>query len=403
MSSDLLKILKKSFFCKKISVVRKNILLLGENFSGGMFMTFLRGLLYPFSLIYGVVTYIRNKLFDWQILPSKSFDVPVIAIGNLSVGGTGKTPHTEYLIRMLQAHDYKVAVVSRGYKRKTKGFVPATENSTAQEIGDEPFQMKKKFPSLIVAVDEKRARGIEKLLELYPDIDVVLLDDAFQHRWVKAGFYILITNYFKPFNKDFLLPTGNLRECRSGARRADMLIVSKSPVVLSPIVRKEFVQHINQFHSNKILFSKVRHKKIKAFPGLDIPTNIDRVKNIIVFTGIADPYLLETYLKKYCDYLDTIHFPDHFDYSLNDIDLIKERFIRHYSKNKILVTTEKDVGRLLKKEIVESIKELPLYYVPIEIEFQGDDKEHFENKILTYVEKNKRNSQLHTAGDTGRS
>ncbi len=366
-------------------------------------MTFLRGLLYPFSIIYGLVTCIRNKLFDWNILPVKSFDVPVIAIGNLNVGGTGKTPHTEYLINLLQAQDYKVAVVSRGYKRKTKGFVLATEESNAQDIGDEPYQMKKKFPSLILAVDEKRVRGIENLLSLFPDIDVFLLDDAFQHRWVKAGFNILITNYFQPFNKDFLLPAGNLRESRSGARRADLLVVSKSPVVLSPIVRKEFVQHIKQFHSNEILFSKVRHQKIKAFPGLDIPTGIDRVKNIILFTGIADPYLLETYLRKYCDYLDTIHFPDHFDYSLKDIDVIKERFIRNFSKNKILVTTEKDVGRLLKKEIVESIKELPLYYVPIEIEFQGEDKERFDNKILSYVKENKRNRQLHTTGDSGRS
>ena len=362
-------------------------------------MNFLRGILYPFSILYGVVTYIRNKLFDWNIIPSKEFDIPVISIGNLSVGGTGKTPHTEYIIRLLSQQGYKIAVISRGYKRITKGFVLADENSTSQTIGDEPYQMNKKFPNLIFAVDEERVRGIENLLSLFPDIDVILMDDAFQHRHVKAGLSILITSYFKPFTKDFLLPTGNLREYRSGARRADLLVVSRSPVVLSPIVRQEYIKSIKECMNNNIFFSKVRHQKIKAFPGLDIKTDIDRVKNIIVFTGIADPYLLENYLKKYCDYLDTIHFPDHFDYSLKDIEKIRERYINNFSKDKILVTTEKDVGRLLKKDIVESIKDLPLYYVPIEVEFHGEDRERFDNKILNYVKENTRNGKVHKSTD----
>ncbi len=362
-------------------------------------MNVFRGLLYPFSIIYGIITYVRNKLFDWKIFPSKSFDIPIISIGNISVGGTGKTPHTEYVIKLLQKKGYKVAVISRGYKRNTKGFVLADINSTARDIGDEPFQMKQKFQDLIVAVDEKRVRGIENLLLLHPEIDVILMDDAFQHRWVKPGLSILITGYFSPFTKDYLLPTGNLREYRTGAKRADLLVVSRAPVVLSPIVRREYMRSIQECKAENIYFSKVMHQKIKAFPGLDIKTQIDRVKSITVFTGIADPYLLENYLRKYCDYLDTIHFPDHFDYDLQDIDKIKDRYVNNFSRDKILVTTEKDVGRLLKKDIVESIKDLPLYYVPIEVEFHGTDGERFDNKILNYVEENTRNRKIHKSAD----
>ncbi len=353
---------------------------------------FLKVILYPISLLYGVIISIRNKFFDWGIFPSKEFALPVISVGNLSVGGTGKTPHIEYLIRLLTNQSYKVAYLSRGYKRKTKGFILADENSTAYSIGDEAYQVSNKYPNIIIAVDKNRVKGIERLIHDFPDIDVILLDDAFQHRWVKPGLNILTTCFYHPFHKDHMLPSGRLREFKSGAKRADILIVTRSPVVLSPIVRKEFIEKTKFHQKQEIFFSKVRHLKIKPFPGFDIKTNIDRVKSIIVFTGIADPYLLERYLRKYCDYLDVIEFADHYDYTIKDIEMIKERYTKHFSQNKILVTTEKDISRLLKKEIVASIKDLPLYYVPIEVEFHEKESKNFDNEILNYVRKNSRNS-----------
>jgi tetraacyldisaccharide 4'-kinase len=197
-------------------------------------MNFLRKILFPFAVLYGFITSIRNFLFDYRILKSYSFPIPVIAVGNLSVGGTGKTPQIEYLIRLL-SNKYKIATLSRGYKRKSEGFILANATSNAEILGDEPFQFYKKFPNIQVAVDANRKNGIEQLLSQSNKPDVILLDDAFQHRKVKAGFYILLTAYNDLFINDFMLPTGNLRESRSGAKRADMIIVTKCPRDISEL------------------------------------------------------------------------------------------------------------------------------------------------------------------------
>lgn len=215
--------------------------------------------LYPASWLYGAAVMMRNKLFDWEVLQSKSFDIPIISVGNLAVGGTGKTPHTEYLIKSL-CNQYNVAVLSRGYKRHTKGYVLATPESTARSIGDEPYQMHQKFPSVTVAVDEKRCHGIEKLLALQkPSIDVILLDDAFQHRYVKPGLSILLTDYHRLFCDDTLLPAGRLREPISGKNRAQIVIVTKCPQDIKPIDYNIITKRLNLYPYQQLFFSSFRY------------------------------------------------------------------------------------------------------------------------------------------------
>ena len=207
-------------------------------------MSFIRKIVFPISIIYGIVTNIRNRMFDTGLLKSTRFELPVIAVGNLNVGGTGKTPQIEYLIRLLKASN-KIAVLSRGYKRKTSGFVLADETSDAKQIGDEPFQYYQKFKDIKVAVDEKRVHGIEQLLTTNNPPEIVLLDDAYQHRKVNAGFYILLTSYEKLYANDYLLPTGNLRESKSGAKRAQVVIVTKCPENLSEQEQQKISKKLN--------------------------------------------------------------------------------------------------------------------------------------------------------------
>ena len=259
--------------------------------------------LYPASWLYGAVVMMRNKLFDWEVLQSKSFDIPIISVGNLAVGGTGKTPHTEYLIKFL-CNQYKVAVLSRGYKRHTKGYVLATPESTARSIGDEPYQMHQKFPSVTVAVDEKRCHGIEKLLALQkPSIDVILLDDAFQHRYVKPGLSILLTDYHRLFCDDTLLPAGRLREPISGKNRAQIVIVTKCPQDIKPIDYNIITKRLNLYPYQQLFFSSFRYGNLQpVFPTMSPDTNaistnhevaLSSLTNtdILLMTGIASPAL----------------------------------------------------------------------------------------------------------------
>ncbi len=356
-------------------------------------MNILRIILLPFSFLYGFIILLRNKFFDWGIISSKPFPFPVISVGNLSVGGTGKSPHVEYLIRLLQ-NDFIIATLSRGYKRKTKGFLMAGDKPDVKQLGDEPCQFAHKFPEIKVAVDEKRVNGINNLSAKFPDLDVIILDDAFQHRHVKPGLSILLTDFHKLYSGDYPLPSGTLREFRSGAHRADIVIVTKSSNVLSPITKRNVEESLKLGTDQKIYFSYINHGKLTALPGLDFMPLGSRYSTILLVTGIANSYPLEVHLMKYCDNLEKISFPDHHQYTLKDIDRVVETFDDLFSQNKIIVTTEKDAMRLMDPHLSGKLKKLPLCYVPIEIVIHKEGRKELNDQIINYVKENRRNSKI---------
>ena len=334
-------------------------------------MNFLRKILFPFSILYGCITAIRNFLFDKGILRSYSFEVPVIAVGNLSVGGTGKTPQIEYLIRLL-APNYKIATLSRGYKRKSEGFVLADANSTAEILGDEPFQIHQKFPQITVAVDADRKNGIEKLLSLKDKPEVILLDDAFQHRRVKAGFYILLSAFDDLFCDDFLLPTGNLRESRKGAKRADVIIITKCPKDLSEIAQQNIINKIGL--EVPIYFSYIDYDDMVYNP--NETKKVVEIKSIdkLVIAGIAKPEPFFNYLEVSKE--DCLVYPDHHFFTEKDLQQIENR-----AKNKIVITTEKDFVRLSNQNLKSSI-----YYLPIKSDYISN-KDMFDAEVFSYVKR----------------
>ena len=335
-------------------------------------MKCIRFLLFPFTIIYAIVTTMRNFLFDVKLFKSTSFKKPVIAVGNLSVGGTGKTPQIEYLIQLLK-NKYKVAVLSRGYGRKTKGFVKAGATKKAQDIGDEPLQFFRKFNDITVAVDEDRVHGIQQLNES----NVILLDDAFQHRKVKAGFYVLLTKYDDLFSNDFVLPTGNLRERRVGAKRADVVVVTKCPDNLDAFQMEATKKLLGRYFGGPIFFSKISYATEVKSSGNTIATAKLKEFELVLVTGIANPKPLLKYLNGLGVNYSHINFPDHHEFSEKDIRSIQARFDSLSSENKIILTTEKDFVRL-------SEKVNNLYYLPIESTFVKDQNK-FDASIKSYI------------------
>jgi tetraacyldisaccharide 4'-kinase len=351
----------------------------------------MQSLLYPLSLVYGFFSMVRNWLFDWGILPSQSFDISIISIGNLSLGGTGKTPHIEYLIRLLKGN-FCIATLSRGYGRESKGFILGSKKSNIKYIGDEPMQFIKKFDKIKVAVDEKRSRGVRLLIAKVPELDIILLDDAFQHRYVKPGYSILLTDYHHLYFEDMVLPAGRLREFARGAKRADCIIVTKTPKVFSPITRRRIMADIRPKNHQQVFFSYIKY-------GEPLPVNDHKPETlpskhsfILLFTGIADNDLLKEHLGRICNDLTTIEFGDHHKYTLKDLEKIRNRYEGLPSQKKLLVTTEKDAMRLRTTELTQIVKAMPIYYIPIEIDFHGEDKQLFDKTIIGYVAENKRNS-----------
>tara|TARA_R110001592_G_scaffold290509_3_gene559663 strand:- start:392 stop:1384 length:993 start_codon:yes stop_codon:yes gene_type:complete len=330
-------------------------------------------------------------LFDWNLLKSTEYNFPVIVVGNLNVGGVGKTPHIEYLIRLLDK--YKLATLSRGYKRETSGFILADEKSTAATIGDEPQQIQKKFPHIIVAVDEKRVNGITEIKKSTPETQVILLDDAYQHRAVKAGINILITDYSKLYINDTILPSGRLREWAIGSNRADIIIVSKTPTVISPIDIRRIKEDLKPKSYQEIFFSYTKYGNLTSFAdtckNLTFPPS--DVNSVLLVTGIAKSGSLYYYIKDNYQTVEHLKYADHYLFQKEDIATIKNSFKDLYGNNKVIITTEKDIMRLSLPEIYNELKELPIFYIPIEICFHGNDKEEFDNKILKYVTANSRN------------
>lgn len=340
--------------------------------------------LMPFAWLYGLIMWFRNKLFDWGILTEKEHYIPIISIGNLSMGGTGKTPMVESLIRLFQ-EEYKLATLSRGYGRKTKGFVIADENATAKIIGDESMQYVKKFPKAVVAVSENRNRGVEKLLKRVPDLELIILDDAFQHRFIKAGLSILLTDFYHLYSDDYVFPAGSLREFRRGARRADIIIVTKTPIVLSPITRRRITAELKLQKRQLLLFSKISYDKLLPY----FDNNKKRLKkhysHIVLFSGIANNYPLQDHLQQFCTDLTTLSFSDHHEYKPKDIDKILEAYNNVFSQNKILVTTEKDIMRLKSCELTSLFEGIPFYYIPIRTVFHNGDGELLSKASLSFL------------------
>ncbi|MFV0531102.1 MAG: tetraacyldisaccharide 4'-kinase [Flavobacteriales bacterium] len=331
-----------------------------------------RIILLPISIPYGIITYIRNKLYDQGILKSTSFNLPIICIGNLSIGGTGKTPHTEYIIHLLK-NNYKTAVLSRGYGRKSKGYILADDHATSEVLGDEPLQFYSKFKNEItVAVDENRVEGIQNLIQTIAP-EVILLDDAFQHRAIQAGFNIILTPFDDLFTEDHVLPAGNLREYPSGINRADVVIVTKCPVELNEYDKNHIISKIQAISALKIYFSYIEYDtKIYGQKTLDIKKIFN--EKIILLTGIANPKPMMEYLKTKVEIVEHLSFPDHHNFTKKDISLIKEK-----TKNHIILTTEKDYMRLKFVELSEN----PLFYLPIRIKLDKPDE--FDQMIKQYV------------------
>jgi tetraacyldisaccharide 4'-kinase len=347
-----------------------------------IFLKSFRILLFPLALVYWLIILIRNKLYDTKVLDSASFGLPLICVGNLSVGGTGKSPMVELLVRNLK-DDFKVATLSRGYKRKTTGYALADENSSALEIGDEPMQFKLKFPNVSIAVGEERLDAISQLLHDKPDTQCIILDDAFQHRAIKAGLNILLTDYSNLFTRDFYLPTGDLRDLKSSYKRAEIIIVTKCDPGLTENEYKEIIDEIGLLPEQHIFFTANKYgelyhilfheKKLRALPETEV----------LLVTGIANPQPLKDLLIEHTEAYYMLHYPDHHIFTIDDWKDIKKRFDRIETKEKIILTTEKDAVRLAK--FGDQLKDLPLYVIPLEHHFLFNESDKFLSLVRRFI------------------
>ncbi len=333
-------------------------------------MNLLRKILFPIVPIYYLATWLRNKLYDYGVKDSKRYNFPVIAVGNLSVGGTGKSPMVEYLIRLLK-DNVRLATLSRGYKRETKGFQLVNTTSTAAQVGDEPLQFKTKFPDALVGVDADRQNGIASLRSQIPQPEIVILDDAYQHRKVKAGFYVLLTSYTNLYSKDILLPTGDLREPRAGAKRADVVVVTKCPHEISAVERKKIASGLKVKPHQALFFAGIKYTDhvIGRAGTKSISSFVD--KSFVLVTGIANPKPLVEYYQGLGLKFDHLNFPDHHNFSEKEIAGLKE--------HECIITTEKDYVRL-----IANFSDYTLWYQPMQMDFieEGDG---FNNIILNYI------------------
>lgn len=346
------------------------------------FLKSFRLLLLPFALLYGIIVIVRNWLYNKQYLKSATFNFPIICVGNLAVGGTGKSPMVEYLIELLQPH-FKIGTLSRGYRRKTKGYALANANTTALEIGDEPMQFHIKHPEIAVAVGEERIVAIPHLLQDKPDLQVIILDDAFQHRMVKAGFNILLTECSNLYTSDLFLPTGDLRDEKSSAKRADAIIVTKCAANLSQEKKYRIIRSIKPLAQQHLFFTTIEYGNPYHIINTQDEWLLNEHDDVLLVCGIANPKPLKEFLLATVNTYYQKDFKDHHIFSIDDLREIKERFDDIKEKRKIILTTEKDAVRLIK--FADELKNLPLYVLPIKHKFLFDDEEIFSKLILDYV------------------
>ena len=359
----------------------------------------------PLSWLYGLGVRLRNQLFELGILKSRSFDIPVISVGNITVGGSGKTPHVEYLIRLLKDKT-KVAVLSRGYKRKSKGYVLAGKETEMRVIGDEPYQMKSKFPDVYEKKKKNRCHGIDTLTcdEATKDTDVILLDDAFQHRYVKPGINILLVDYHRLIIYDKLLPAGRLREPQSGKARADIVIITKCPKDLKPMEYRVIIKAMDLFPYQKLFFTTLEYDCLTpVYGGKKRPLDsIGRNENILLLTGIASPKQMTYDLKEYTPNITPMAFTDHHQFTKKDIERINRTFEKMPSP-KMVITTEKDNARLSGMKGLSDNVRRNIYTLPVRVKFMLGQEEEFNNKIIGYVQKNSKNSILAKTKDENKS
>lgn len=352
--------------------------------------------LLPLSWLYGLGVRLRNWMFNIGLKKSRSFDIPVISVGNITVGGSGKTPHVEYLINLLH-EKFRVAVLSRGYKRKSHGYLLAGKDTTMPEIGDEPFQMKSKYSDIYVAVDKDRCHGIDRLTtdDATKDVDAILLDDAYQHRYVKPGINILLIDYHRLIIYDKLLPAGRMREPKEGTSRADIVIITKCPKDLKPMEFRVLKRALNLYPYQDLYFTTLRYNALKALFSDErlslnaLPKNV----NIMLLTGIASPEQMMVDLQTVSKRITPLTFGDHHLFTAEDVEQINSTFAAMH-KPKVIITTEKDATRLENLDGLSEETKSNIYALPIRIQFMLGGEEEFNNKIISYVRKNSRNSIL---------
>ena len=341
-----------------------------------------RYFLFPFSLLYGAAIWTRNQLYDRRILKSAQFNFPIICVGNLAVGGTGKTPMTEYLIKLLKER-FQIATLSRGYKRKTKGFAIANENTTAIDIGDEPMQFHQKFPDITVSVGEERMVAIPQLLQSKPGTQVIILDDGFQHRMVQAGMNILLTDYKNLYSRDLMLPAGDLRDIKSSSQRADIIVVTKCKESLTTEEKEQLRKELHVLPNQTMYCTAIAYgQPYHLFNGSHC--SIDSKTDVLLLCGIANPKPLKDYLTSITHSYEMIRFADHHIFSTDDLNEIKQHFQSIESSHKIIVTTEKDAVRL--EKFRKEIADFPIYVLPITHQFLLGEEERFKQQVLTFIE-----------------
>ena|SRR5688572_161248 len=345
------------------------------------FLKSFRILLLPFALVYWLVITIRNWMYNKKILHSTSFALPLICVGNLSVGGTGKSPMVEYLVRLLK-DQFKVATLSRGYKRRTKGYALANERSDALDIGDEPMQFHIKFPDIPVAVGEERLHAIPQLLHDRPETEVIILDDAFQHRAIKAGLNILLTDYNNLFTRDFYLPTGDLRDLKSEYKRADIIIVTKCNPDLLETEKKKLIEEINPQAGQSVFFAAIEYGQpyhILTKADFSFTNNTE----ILLVSGIANPQPLKSMLEENSKTYHLLQYPDHRIFTIDDLKEIRKKFAAIDSVDKIILTTEKDAVRLVKFNT--EIAGWPLYVIPVRHHFLYGEEGRFGQLVIDFI------------------
>lgn len=347
-----------------------------------IFLKSFRVLLLPFAILYGVIIWVRNWMYDKKYFTSADFNFPLICIGNLSVGGTGKSPMTEYLARLLQ-NEFKIGTLSRGYMRKTKGYALANDSTTALEIGDEPMQFHLKFPKIAVASCEERIVGIPHLLQDVPDLQAIILDDAFQHRTIRAGFNILLTEYGNLYTKDFFLPTGDLRDQRSSAKRAQLIVVTKCPYDLSPEAKQKAIRNLDPESYQHVFFTTIEYGTPYHIANRSDQWMLTPRDEVLLVCGIANPKLLKEYLNEKTHAYYQQDFSDHHIFSIDDLNEIIANFEKIYAKDKLILTTEKDAVRLLK--FSDQLTDLPIYVLPIQHFFLFNEGEQFDQLIKDFI------------------
>lgn len=348
----------------------------------------------PLSWLYGGIIDIRHRLFDWGVLKSREFDIPIICVGNITVGGTGKTPHTERLIEMLDG-EFNVAVLSRGYKRKTKGFLLASTNSSFKKIGDEPKQIKLKYPHIPVAVCEKRVEGIEKLREAHPEVNLIILDDAFQHRYVEPWVNIVLMDYNCPVYEDHLLPLGRLRDRRAQLSRAQIVIVTKCPEELKPLDYRIVSKNLDLYPYQSLYFTHfVSQAPVPLYPAYGQAATLTRHTPVVAMAGIANPTRFIEGLRKDYDVVRTFIFRDHYTFKMKDIHAL-ETELAMLPPETAVVVTEKDAVRLMNSRKISDDVKRRLYYSSIRVEFLENRECDFRRQLDQYVRENQKYNMLH--------